>query len=759
MRSRNLSLAALIIILLSANIQPGLSQLSESLYLLTDRDVYMAGEKISYRIWLKSSGGEKSEIAFLELWDAFGENVDKRVMKLEDGNTAGEFLLPGGLASGFYLIRAYTPYLRDLGAETFFLRKIMVMNPSLNAAFRFPSKENIRRVQRVTPGFFPEGGKLVSGIASRLFITSGNGKADPFEGALITNSLGDTLGFVEKIDQGTAYCDFMPDFPPCFLNMPGLYPAQRALIPGVERNSTLLKLLPEPGGAGFTVETTDTTVKLNRLRVDVFDVVRDSLIDSHPVGERIFHPFGEEKTKLYSFRLKDEGNEILSEVGFYRPVMEVFGIRTEMGKRIYKTREKVVVDISLSGVPEPVDPGMYLTVVVRKKMPSVFDNPGIDFSRVQDPASLLRPEWNSRDPLAGRALGSIYADRLQGVIYRLNEFPYTTAGKTEVTSIRGRIENVADPAGLPVYLSFPGDSTQLFIQRSGPGGIFQFPAFLANGNREIYLKTADSVRNGFLSIENPFYSGFEEEINWPDSVNEELISFAEGLYRSQVISNIYDTHKSGSQSTVPVPRLFDQHDFRLEMDNYVELPNMEEVFFEIVKQIMFFRNNGEPYVQIVDRVTNRTLGKNTLYILDGVPFTDPAPVFALPPTSVRDLNIIARRVFIGSENFDGIVIVNTRSGDFSVDGTGGSLVKQRFSFPQEGIRKSTPPEQAGITMPDHRTTLLWEPWLKPGNSAPAKLEFYTPDVEGAYEVVVTGYDPSSGRTGYTVYPFEVKDPR
>ncbi len=755
MRLKKIPIAALLLCLLSVNIPTGFSQLSESLYLLTDRDIYMAGETISFRVWLKGQSGEKSEIAYLEIWDAFGENVDKLAITLSEGNGAGEFSLPGGLSSGYYLIRAYTPYLRDLGAETFYRRKIMVLNPALNSTFRFPSAENIRRVQRVNPQFFPEGGRLVSGIGSRLFITSDNGQADPFKGAFITNSLGDTLGFVYKIDHSTAYCDFVPVFPPCYLNMPGLYPVQRAILPGIERNSTLLKPVPEPGGMGFNIETTDTSVNFANLRVEVFDVLRDSLLGSEPVEERIFYSFGEERTMIYSFRLKDGNNDLLSEVDFYRPVRDIFGIRAELGKRVYGTREKGVAEISVSGIPSPPHPDMYLTVVVRRKVPHLFDNPGIEFSHEQDPASMVRPSWSSTDPLIGRALGSIFTDSLLSVIHALNEVPFIT-GNIEVPAIKGRIENLVNPSGIPVFLSFPGDSTQVFIQRSDSGGNFRFPASLAHGNHEIFLKTADTVRNGFLSIENPFYSGFDEEIIWPDSVNEELVSFAEELYRNQSISAIYGTGRDEFRITGNEIRLFDRHDFRLEMDNYVELPNMEEVFFEIVKQIMFFRNNGEPYVQVVDRTTNRTLGRNTLYLLDGVPLTDPAPVFALPPTKVRDLSIIARRVFIGSENFDGIVIVNTRSNDYSDVEYEGNLVRQNFSFPLEGRLKSDPPTRFKNNLPDHRTTLLWEPWLKPGTQGPVRVEFYTPDVEGEYEIVVYGYDPQSGKTGFSTQAFEVR---
>ena len=161
----------------------------EKVYLHFDNTSYYQGDNIWFKCYVVTSGLNQlnplSKTLYVELLNPGGEIVDKRILKIENGQCYGEFSLNHlPFYSGFYEVRAYTKYILNFGDDVMFSRILPVFdkpkeegNFEEKKMFRY-SKWGIRNfpIKRETPEkgkivnlrFFPEGGNLVQGVESRV---------------------------------------------------------------------------------------------------------------------------------------------------------------------------------------------------------------------------------------------------------------------------------------------------------------------------------------------------------------------------------------------------------------------------------------------------------------------------------------------------------------------------------------------------------------------------------------------------------------
>ena len=96
--------------------------------------------------------------------------------------------------------------------------------------------------------------------------------------------------------------------------------------------------------------------------------------------------------------------------------------------------------------------------------------------------------------------------------------------------------------------------------------------------------------------------------------------------------------------------------------DFVELPNMEEVLREIVPDVLVLGTTRSRSIQIVDQITNRTLGSNPCILLDGLPVFDQEVVFSLAPQEVIRIDVVKSKFILGEWVMDGILDIQTTNG-------------------------------------------------------------------------------------------------
>ena len=105
----------------------------EKVYLHFDNTSYYQGDNIWFKCYVVTSelheSTQLSKTLYVELLNPGGEIIDKRVLKIENGQCHGDFTL-GQLPfySGFYEVRAYTKYMLNFGEDALFSRLLPVFD-------------------------------------------------------------------------------------------------------------------------------------------------------------------------------------------------------------------------------------------------------------------------------------------------------------------------------------------------------------------------------------------------------------------------------------------------------------------------------------------------------------------------------------------------------------------------------------------------------------------------------------------------------
>jgi hypothetical protein len=131
MKKYNKYLVMLLIWLMSGSVYT-LAISREVAYLHTDRTVYIAGEKIFYKLYLLDATTQRpsdiSKIGYIVLRAANQNPTIKRRIKIESGMAWGSIQLPDSLTSGAYQIVAFTNSMKNYDEQYFFRNEIVIVN-------------------------------------------------------------------------------------------------------------------------------------------------------------------------------------------------------------------------------------------------------------------------------------------------------------------------------------------------------------------------------------------------------------------------------------------------------------------------------------------------------------------------------------------------------------------------------------------------------------------------------------------------------
>ncbi|HVY76538.1 MAG TPA: hypothetical protein VG890_17030, partial [Puia sp.] len=93
------------------------SYIQEKLYVHTDKDFYLPGEIIWFRIYDVDASFHRpldiSKIAYVELLDADSHSLLQEKISLKPGEAGGSIIIPITTPAGNYIFRAYTRWMRN----------------------------------------------------------------------------------------------------------------------------------------------------------------------------------------------------------------------------------------------------------------------------------------------------------------------------------------------------------------------------------------------------------------------------------------------------------------------------------------------------------------------------------------------------------------------------------------------------------------------------------------------------------------------
>lgn len=176
------------------------------------------------------------------------------------------------------------------------------------------------------------------------------------------------------------------------------------------------------------------------------------------------------------------------------------------------------------------------------------------------------------------------------------------------------------------------------------------------------------------------------------------------------------------------------------IDDYIELPNIGEVIFELVPDVSVITRNDIYYLRSRGYITDLEIYK-PLIMIDNIPVSDVGAMLKMTPERIERIDVVDRIYAKGDLLFGGMLNLISRKGDMA----GIDLPENSYFFSFDGfVQPDTTSFQDmknqhhHTRIPDVRNCLYWNPAVDilPGETI--TLDLNTTDKTGYYLIVVRG---------------------
>jgi hypothetical protein len=742
------------------------SFIKEKTFVHTDKPAYVAGETI----WLKAYTVDAcfhypttiSKIVYAELLTEEKKAVLQAKLILINGNGNGSFSLPTTLKSGNYLLRAYTNWQKNDGSSSFFTKEILIVNtiqksqPGIQVTATEPA---IR--------FTPEGGELVSAIASKIAfkITGSDGKGADGNGVIV-NERNDTVTTFQSHMYGIG----------SFSMIPKANEQYRAIVQ-LKNGDIVTSLLPKPSATGTVLQLLDNG---NDVTVELTSTKETGSLSCF-VHNRQIVLFNDEKALLNGkalFRIPksipgkgvlhitifNEKMDPVCERLYFKHPRQENKITVTTNQPAYKTRDSVKLLVNATNQQIANDDIYNLSIAVYSS-----DSLTNTSSCGLESYLLLSSELNEQPEFADSYFSNstpqlaTAADDLM-ILHKWRQFSWNdvlkkefvtpaylpeTEGHFVTAKLTHKVTGKPAPPETEAYLSMPGNKIILQKASTNKDGmlLFNMPYFF--GATEFVIQTNDLKDTNFVAeIISPF---IDETTNRAEKVlfksftphqQELLLNYSVGMQTQK----IYFT-ANGNSFYLPIETdtlsYYGRPNATYRLDDYTRFSSLEEVFREYIPQVKVTRRGSVLGLQAEDSLFENYFDEDPLAIIDGVPVFNINQLLQFDPLQIKSIEIITSQYYYGDLMSKGIISFKTYQGNLG----GYQLHAGSFIASYEGLqlnREFTTPvyntaEDKKSKLPDFRNVLFWQPVFLTNHSTTSNtVHFTTSDIPGNYVIMLEG---------------------
>ena len=756
------------------------NNLQEKIFVHTDREMYLAGEIIWFKLYYTSGAKNElldlSKIAYVEVIDKNQKPILQAKISIEKGTGNGSFYLPVSLTSGNYQFRAYTNWMKNFSPDYFFNKNISIINSLLKP-------ENIQSdkaaAKRYDVQFFPEGGQIIENLPGKVAFRAidNQGKGLDFNGTLVDQNNAVLLRF-KPLKFGIGSFSFIPESGKTYralIELPGEKISREIPISKTgyviqlsDNQNDKLKLSVQTNGISANQKVHlfvhTRQVKIMKVSADLDMGKAEFLIDKSKLGEGISH--------LTVFN--GLGQAVAERLFFKKPSSKLL-INTSTDQQKYAPRKKVTINLDAkdeNGQALAVDASVsvYATDSLEADNGDIFNYLWLKSDlkgNVESPAYYL----NTNDAISKEALDNlmlthgwrrfVWQDLLQNTTPSVEFLP-----EIDGHIINGRIVDTrtnAPAIDIMTYLAVPGKKLHIYGSKSNSTGQIRFYTRDIFGPSELVVQTKYQQDSTYkIDISNPFFEKYSSSGPYDLNLSEKFKS----RILNQSVSSQVQTIFAADKLKTFYPALTDSTAFYIKsdktylLDNFVRFNTMEEVLREYVTEVPLIRQKDDFTILVRVRPHPNDYPRNVepLILLDGVPVFDRGnKIIKYDPKKVRELEVVAKRYFLGPLMFNSILNLKTYKGnlpDFQLDTRAtvmdyeGMQLEREFYSPLYETKVSE-------RLPDFRNVLYWSPNLKIDSNGKKSISFYTSDQQNKYTVVVQGISPE-GKLGSSKIEILVK---
>lgn len=326
--------------------------------------------------------------------------------------------------------------------------------------------------------------------------------------------------------------------------------------------------------------------------------------------------------------------------------------------------------------------------------------------------------------------------------YSVNYLPDLKGVSLSGTMVRsGQVDHPIGSAR--IYFSLLGESPDYFAAVTDDQGRFMVSAPSRPGGHELFIAPDPGiVGEAEVKIDQEFDSGNlplpEEGFQLTGKEHEVATVMA---LRSQ-LSSVYEPKGSPAEAAEePVARdsilYFGSPGFTLRMDDFVTLPTLEEVFINLVPEVIVETKRGRKSLRF--NGPNHAIGLYTpLILMDLIPVFDQEKLLVINPERILKIELVNEVYVKGDVSHGGIISITSRNGDMAgIDLPVGSYFFD-FQSVQAPFREKEPIHSPGDRVPDMRNTLLWLDELTLEGRSEREISFKAPSTPGEYVILVRG---------------------
>lgn len=323
--------------------------------------------------------------------------------------------------------------------------------------------------------------------------------------------------------------------------------------------------------------------------------------------------------------------------------------------------------------------------------------------------------------------------------------------ETRGISICGKVVSKEDREPLMnthLQLSVLNDNSGFSEYSTRKNGEFIFVLDPLKGNHDMFItanhQTGQSME---IFIDNDFSTDPVKFNNKPFTLSEPERERAKEIMINMQINKFYSVENSENRQSeiqnVTSENFYGKPSNVVYIDDYIELPTLEEVFIELVPEVYpVIRKKKTELIIKNEYYSNQSLPFGPLILVDRLPISDLEKVLLLPPSRIQRIEVVNELFLQGDFFYGGIISIFTKDNNLAgIDLPGNSFF---FSFQnfedQEAIKfpDYTGSNSAETNLPDYRNCLYWDPDLQINSSQPLQLNFYTSDSRGEFKIYIRG---------------------
>ena len=730
----------------------------EEIYLHTDRYNYVAGEDVWFSIYCfdraLDSLSDRSMVAYVELLNPWNLPVIQARFRLSGGRGEGNLLLPDSLSSGKYTIRAYTNWMKNFLPFNCFTQDVEICNFTKSTDF----------YDKITAGqgknqilFFPEGGTLVSGTVNKVVAKSGisSKKEENFQ-VIIVNSDRDSVTSFRMDDSGFGVFCLTPENGEQYF---ALINGESFNLPAAKNDKIAIKI---NSVSENRLEIELSTSPLNAIPSDktFFLVIRNhgsimiiKEINSTGIVNKITIPVADLKPGVGHIVLLSEEGEVLSERLFWLPEKRDFNL-VAVFDTLYGSRQKVELKTGINGIginsrfsdlSISVVPAMLCGSLKGIRNYMIFASEFGDFPWKKGNAGNLNPAEVDKFLVSTKSNWIDWKD-IFSQAYNSWRYEFEKNGHHLTLSVRYRDRKVTDSAKF-IYMSVQGKVAEFDYAIRDNEGRYTFTLPADGRMRNLILQARNANNNMVLEVEQPFPRVFSNTQTYREVLSGSWLDIFSAAVFNYQIAKIYKTEfKKEIQDFSGIDtkrrRFYGIPEMEVLLDDYISLPDMQEVFFELVPGIIIRSGRSGYEMKITNPLTGDFYEEPPLVMIDGVILKDLGVLVDLNPEAVEKIEVVKTPYLIGDLILHGIVNVITRSGDFNNVTLPDFAVLLPYRPVENHLFFVSPEydneESLRSRKPDLRNTLYWNPSLKTNNREETMAEFWTSDLPGEYLINIQG---------------------